>query len=61
MAFSDIRVTNPEVREHIQRIEEMAQGRITAYTEEKEQALQQLEMGDELKPGVIKRVKVYVA
>ena len=61
LAFSDISVTDPEVREHIQRIEEMAQGRITAYTEEKEQALQQLEMGDELKPGVIKRVKVYVA
>ena len=61
LAFSDIHVTEPEVREHIQRIEEMAQGRITAYTEEKEQALQQLEMGDELKPGVIKRVKVYVA
>lgn len=61
LSFSDIRVTDTEVREHIQRIEEMAQGRITAYTEEKEQALQQLEMGDELKPGVIKRVKVYVA
>ena len=61
LAFSDIHVTDSEVREHIQRIEEMAQGRITAYTEEKEQALQQLEMGDELKPGVIKRVKVYVA
>ena len=61
LSFSDIRVTDPEVREHIQRIEEMAQGRITIYTEEKEQALQQLEMGDELKPGVIKRVKVYVA
>ncbi|CAI8010698.1 DNA-directed RNA polymerase subunit beta, partial [Geodia barretti] len=28
---------------------------------DKERALQQLEMGDELKPGVIKRVKVYVA
>ena len=61
LSFSDIRVTDTEVRGHIQRIEEMAQGRITAYTEEKEQALQQLEMGDELKPGVIKRVKVYVA
>ncbi len=61
LSFSDISVTDPEIREHIQRIEEMAQGRITAYTEEKEQALQQLEMGDELKPGVIKRVKVYVA
>ena len=61
LSFSDINVTNPEVKEHIQRIEEMAQGRITAYTDEKEQALQQLEMGDELKPGVIKRVKVYVA
>ena len=61
LSFSDINVTNAEVKEHIQRVEEMAQGRITAYTDEKEQALQQLEMGDELKPGVIKRVKVYVA
>ncbi|RKU39391.1 DNA-directed RNA polymerase subunit beta [Candidatus Poribacteria bacterium] len=61
LSLSDIRVTDAEAMEHIQRVEEMAQGRITAYTEEKEQALQQLEMGDELKPGVIKRVKVYVA
>ena len=61
LSFSDIHVTDTRVREHIQRVEEMAQGRITAYTEEKERALQQLEMGDELKPGVIKRVKVYVA
>ena len=61
LSLSDIRVTDTEAMEHIQRVEEMAQGRITAYTEEKERALQQLEMGDELKPGVIKRVKVYVA
>ena len=61
LSLSDIRVTNVEAMEHIQRVEEMAQGRITTYTEEKERALQQLEMGDELKPGVIKRVKVYVA
>ncbi|MYA99356.1 DNA-directed RNA polymerase subunit beta, partial [Candidatus Poribacteria bacterium] len=61
LSFSDINVTDAEAKEHIQRVEEMAQGRITAYTDEKEQALQQLEMGDELKPGVIKRVKVYVA
>jgi len=61
LTFSDIHVTNAEAREQIQRVEEMAQGRITTYTEEKERALQQLEMGDELKPGVIKRVKVYVA
>ncbi len=61
LTFSDIHVTNANAREHIQRVEEMAQGRITTYTEEKERALQQLEMGDELKPGVIKRVKVYVA
>ena len=61
LSFLDIHVTDTRVREHIQRVEEMAQGRITAYTEEKERALQQLEMGDELKPGVIKRVKVYVA
>ena len=61
LSFADIHVTDTSVREHIQRVEEMAQGRITAYTEEKERELQQLEMGDELKPGVIKRVKVYVA
>ena len=61
LTFSDIHVTDANAREHIQRVEEMAQGRITTYTEEKERALQQLEMGDELKPGVIKRVKVYVA
>ena len=61
LTFSDIHVTDADAREHIQRVEEMAQGRITTYTEEKERALQQLEMGDELKPGVIKRVKVYVA
>ena len=61
LSFADINVTNPDAKEHIQRVEEMAQGRITAYVEEKEKALQQLEMGDELKPGVIKRVKVYVA
>ncbi len=61
LSLSDIRVTNTEAMEHIQRVEEMAQGRITTYTEEKVRALQQLEMGDELKPGVIKRVKVYVA
>ena len=61
LSFSDIHVTDANAREHIQRVEEMAQGRITTYTEEKERALQQLKMGDELKPGVIKRVKVYVA
>ena len=61
LTFSDIHVTDADAREQIQRVEEMAQGRITTYTEEKERALQQLEMGDELKPGVIKRVKVYVA
>lgn len=61
LSLLDIRVTDTQAMEHIQRVEEMAQGRITAYTEEKERALQQLEMGDELKPGVIKRVKVYVA
>ena len=61
LSLSDVRVTDVEATEHIQRVEEMAQGRITTYTEEKERALQQLEMGDELKPGVIKRVKVYVA
>ena len=61
LSVTDLHVTNADAKEHIQRVEEMAQGRITTYTEEKDRALQQLDMGDELKPGVIKRVKVYVA
>ena len=61
LVLSSIRVTDDAVMEDIRRVEEMAQGRITAHTEEKERALKQLEMGDELKPGVIKRVKVYIA
>ncbi len=61
IALSSVCVTDAAAMEHIRRVEEMAQGRIAAYTEEKERALKQLEMGDELKPGVIKRVKVYIA
>ena len=60
-SYSDIRVTDPNARDQIQRVEELATGRIATYTEEKDAALTQLQMGDELKPGVIKRVKVYVA
>ena len=47
--------------EYLQSIQDIARGRIKAYTEEKEVALQKLEAGEELKPGVLKLVKVYVA
>ena len=47
--------------ELIQRIQQLAQGRIQDLTEEKEAQVEKIRKGDELKPGVLKLVKVYVA
>ena len=46
---------------YIQRVQEIADERIAAYTEEKSSSLERMELGDELKPGVLKLVKVFVA
>ncbi len=53
-------VTDADAMELIQRIRQLAQGRIDALTEEKEAQIDKIRKGDELKPGVLKLVKVYV-
>ncbi len=59
--LEDIRVTDSEAMERIARIRYLAQGRVEALTTEKEANIEKIRKGDELKPGVIKLVKVYVA
>jgi DNA-directed RNA polymerase subunit beta len=54
-------VTDGDAMDLIQRIQQLAQGRIKDLTEEKEAQLEKIRKGDELKPGVLKLVKVYVA
>ena len=54
-------VTDAEVMGRSRRIRQLAQGRIDALTAEKEAQIEKIHKGDELKPGVIKLVKVYVA
>ena len=44
-----------------QQIQELANLRIAAHTYDKDDQIQKLRRGDELKPGVIKLVKVYIA
>ena len=59
--LEDFHVTDSEATERIARIRYLAQGRVEALTTEKESKIEKIRKGDELKPGVIKLVKVYVA
>ena len=59
--LESLQITNSDVTAYIKSLQELASGRITAYTQEKEDALEKLDAGEELKPGVLKLVKVYVA
>jgi DNA-directed RNA polymerase subunit beta len=59
--LGQFQVTDDEAMDRIQRIRQLAQGRIEALTEERDAQLEKIRKGDELKPGVIKLVKVYVA
>lgn len=61
VVLNEIHVVEPNVMTYIQRVQEIADERIAAYTEEKSSSLERMELGDELKPGVLKLVKVYVA
>ncbi len=56
-----LQVTDADATTYIQSLQELAKGRIVVYTQEKDAALEKLEAGEELKPGVLKLVKVYVA
>ena len=54
-------VTNKKAMELIERIEQLAQGRLRDLEEERDAQVEKIRKGDELKPGVLKLVKVYVA
>ncbi len=56
-----LQVTDKDASTYIKSLQELAKGRIDAYTKEKNDALEKLDAGEELKPGVLKLVKVYVA
>jgi len=45
----------------INNIKRLAQGRIEALTEQKDERIEKIRKGDELRPGIIKLVKVYIA
>ena len=59
--LGDFHVTDSEAMERIARIRYLAQGRVAALATEKEAMIEKIRKGDELKPGVIKLVKVFVA
>ncbi len=59
--LDDFHVTDDDAMDLIQRIQQLAQGRLDALTEERDALLEKINKGDELKPGVLKLVKVYVA
>ena len=59
--LDSIVVDNAGAMDRITRIQQLADGRIQECTTEKETELEKIRKGDELKPGVIKLVKVYVA
>ena len=56
-----LQITDTETVDYIKSLQELAVGREKAYEEEKDEALEKLTSGEELKPGVLKLVKVYVA
>ena len=56
-----LQITDVETVDYIKSLQELAVGREKAYTDEKEEALEKITTGEELKPGVLKLVKVYVA
>lgn len=59
--LESLQITDSDVASYIKSLQELAVGRINVYTQEKEEALEKLSAGEELKPGVLKLVKVYVA
>ena len=56
-----VSVENRGIVSNCQQVQELANLRIAAHTHDKDDQIQKLRRGDELKPGVIKLVKVYIA
>jgi DNA-directed RNA polymerase subunit beta len=54
-------ITDSEATNQILSIKRLAQGRIEALTAQKDERIEKILKGDELRPGIIKLVKVYVA
>lgn len=54
-------IADAEATRRINRIKRLAQGRIEAALAAKREKIEKIRGGDELKPGVIKLVKVYIA
>ena len=59
--LEDFHVADKAAMELIERIQQLAQGRLRDLEEERDVQIEKIRKGDELKPGVLKLVKVYVA
>ena len=54
-------VTDAATMDRIRQMRQLAQARVRAVADEKEERVEKIRKGDDLKPGVLKLVKVYVA
>jgi len=61
MSLDEFIVKNDAIDAEIQRIRSLAEGRISELTRERDNKVEKIQKGDELRPGVIKLAKVYVA
>jgi DNA-directed RNA polymerase subunit beta len=59
--LDDVHVTDLDTMERIRQIRALAKRRIEEVEREKGERLEKISKGDELKPGVLKLVKVYIA
>lgn len=59
--FADIPISNKELKERVQKIVQSTTAQIDAVRESFSDRIKRLKEGDELPPGVIKMVKVFVA
>jgi DNA-directed RNA polymerase subunit beta len=59
--LENVKVNNPELEQEIARITRLLDGQIEELSFELEREIDRVKRGDELPPGVLKKVKVYVA
>ncbi|MDD5422450.1 MAG: DNA-directed RNA polymerase subunit beta, partial [Candidatus Omnitrophica bacterium] len=59
--LENVKVNNPEIEQEIARITRLLDSQIEELTFELEREIDRVKRGDELPPGVLKKVKVYVA
>ena len=61
VSLDEFVVKDEQVNSDIRRIRYLAEGRIEELTRERDNKIEKIQKGDELRPGVIKLAKVYVA